>query len=94
MTAQPGQKNNKNNLEYQITGLQIESPQKWSQEFGSGVNLQFMIKGVDHMMVATLSGHKSIGLLKERYGHYGDETLRKAMTVFDEKTGFRKSPAL
>ena len=51
-------------------------------------------KGVDHMTVATLSGHKSIGLLKERYGHYGDETLRKAMAVFDEKAGFRKSPAL
>ena len=26
-------------------------------------------------------------VLKERHGHYEDETLRKAMTVFDEKRG-------
>ncbi len=26
-------------------------------------------KGVDHLTVATLSGHKSVNLLKERYGH-------------------------
>jgi integrase len=46
------------------------------------------------MTVATLSGHKSIGLLKQRYGHYEDETLRKAMTVFDEQALFHKSPAV
>ena len=51
-------------------------------------------EGVDHMTVATLSGHKSIGLLKERYGHYEDDTLRKAMTVFDKQARFRKSPAV
>jgi integrase len=40
-------------------------------------------KGVDHLTVATLSGHKDVNVLKERYGHYTDETLRKAMKVFD-----------
>jgi len=33
--------------------------------------------------VATLSGHKDVNVLKDRYGHYTDETLRKAMKVFD-----------
>ena len=40
-------------------------------------------KGVDHLTVATLSGHKDVNVLKDRYGHYTDETLRKAMKVFD-----------
>ena len=46
------------------------------------------------MTVATLSGHKSIGLLKERYGHYEDDTLRKAMTVFDKEVKSRNSSAV
>ncbi|MBI5428384.1 MAG: site-specific integrase [Nitrospinae bacterium] len=40
-------------------------------------------KGVDHMTVAELSGHKSVNLLKERYGHYDEETLKKAISVFE-----------
>jgi len=40
-------------------------------------------KGVDHLTVATLSGHKGVNLLKERYGHLTDETLRKAMSTFN-----------
>ncbi len=39
--------------------------------------------GVDHMTVATLSGHKSIDILKNRYGHFDDLTLKKAVSVFD-----------
>ena len=40
-------------------------------------------KGVDHLTVATLSGHKGVNLLKERYGHLTDETLRKAISTFN-----------
>jgi len=40
-------------------------------------------KGVDHLTVATLSGHKGVNLLKERYGHLTDETLRNAMSKFN-----------
>lgn len=38
--------------------------------------------GVDHMTVAALSGHNSIDVLKRRYGHYDDETLREAIFRF------------
>mgnify|MGYP004007654063 CR=1 FL=1 len=50
---------------------------------------------VDHMTVATLSGHKSLKVLKDRYGHYDDQTLERAMSVFDRILGLdsRKSPA-
>ncbi|MBN4077959.1 site-specific integrase [Nitrospina gracilis] len=40
-------------------------------------------KGVDHLTVATLSGHKGVNLLKERYGHLTDDTLRKAISTFN-----------
>ena len=51
---------------------------------------------VDHMTVATLSGHKSLKVLKDRYGHYDDQTLERAMSVFDRIVGLdpRKSPAV
>jgi len=51
---------------------------------------------VDHMTVATLSGHKSLKILKDRYGHYDDQTLERAMSVFDRIVGLdsRKSPAV
>ena len=40
-------------------------------------------QGVDHITVATLSGHRDVNILKERYGHLTDDTLRKAMKLFD-----------
>jgi integrase len=40
-------------------------------------------KGIDHLTVATLSGHRDVNILKERYGHYTDDTLREAMKAFD-----------
>jgi len=40
-------------------------------------------KGIDHLTVATLSGHRDVNILKERYGHYTDDTLRKAMKTFN-----------
>ena len=40
-------------------------------------------QGVDHITVATLSGHRDVNILKERYGHLTDDTLRKAMKSFD-----------
>ncbi len=40
-------------------------------------------QGVDHITVATLSGHKDVNILKERYGHLTDDTLRQAISVFD-----------
>lgn len=40
-------------------------------------------KGVDHMQVAALSGHKDLNLLKERYAHFTEETLQKAISVLD-----------
>ena len=40
-------------------------------------------KGVDHMQVATLSGHKDVNILKERYAHFTDETLQQAISVLD-----------
>ena len=51
---------------------------------------------VDHMTVATLSGHKSLKVLKDRYGHFDDQTLERAMSVFDRIVGLdsRKSPAV
>ena len=51
---------------------------------------------VDHMTVATLSGHKALKILKDRYGHYDDQTLERAMSVFDRIVGLdsRKSPAV
>jgi len=39
------------------------------------------------MTVATLSGHKSLKILKDRYGHYDDQTLERAMSVFDRIVG-------
>ncbi len=41
-------------------------------------------EGVDHLTVATLMGHSSVEMLKERYGHFGDERLRKAIDVFNQ----------
>ena len=51
---------------------------------------------VDHMTVATLSGHKSLKVLKDRYGHFDDQTLERAMSVFDRNAALnsRKSPAV
>jgi integrase len=40
-------------------------------------------RGVDHITVATLSGHKDVNILKERYGHLTDDTLKQAISVFD-----------
>lgn len=40
-------------------------------------------RGVDHLTVAALTGHRSLQILKERYGHFDDSTLKKAMSVFD-----------
>ena len=48
----------------------------------------FMLNNeVDHLTVATLMGHTSIEMLKKRYGHFGDDTLRKAVKVFDKMEG-------
>jgi integrase len=41
-------------------------------------------KGVDHMLVAALSGHKSVNVLKNRYGHYSDERLKEAVDMFED----------
>jgi len=40
-------------------------------------------QGVDHLTVAKLSGHKTLRVLKERYAHFEDRTLKKAVSVFD-----------
>jgi len=42
---------------------------------------------VDHLTVATLMGHSSVEMLKKRYGHFDDDTLRKAVKVFDKIEG-------
>ena len=48
----------------------------------------FMLNnGVDHLTVATLMGHSSVEMLKKRYGHFDDDTLRKAVKVFDKIEG-------
>ena len=39
--------------------------------------------GVDHMLVSTLSGHRSVNVLKNRYGHYSDKRLKEAVDMFD-----------
>ncbi|MBT5868875.1 MAG: site-specific integrase [Nitrospinaceae bacterium] len=45
----------------------------------------FMLNNeVDHLTVVTLMGHTSVEMLKKRYGHFGDDTLRKAVKVFDK----------
>jgi len=41
-------------------------------------------QGVDHLTVAKLSGHKTLRVLKERYAHFEDRTLQKAVSVFDK----------
>ena len=48
----------------------------------------FMLNNeVDHLTVVTLMGHTSVEMLKKRYGHFGDDTLRKAVKVFDKIEG-------
>ena len=48
----------------------------------------FMLNyGVDHLTVATLMGHSSVEMLKKRNGHFDDDTLRKAVKVFDKIEG-------
>lgn len=39
--------------------------------------------GVDHLVVAELAGHKSVAMLKARYGHISEKTLKTAISVFD-----------
>ena len=39
--------------------------------------------GEDHLVVANLMGHSSVNMLRKRYGHYGDDRLKKAMKLFD-----------
>ena len=36
------------------------------------------------MLVAALSGHKSVNVLKNRYGHYSDERLKEAVDMFED----------
>jgi integrase len=43
--------------------------------------------GVDYLTIVALMGHKSAKMLIERYGHLNDDTLRKAVKVFDEIEG-------
>ena len=43
--------------------------------------------GVDYLAIVALMGHKSAKMLIERYGHSDDDTLRKAVKVFDEIEG-------
>jgi integrase len=54
-------------------------------------------QGVDHLTVAQLSGHKTLKVLQERYAHFEDRTLKKAVSVFDNGddsvAGFGKSLA-
>ena len=40
-------------------------------------------RGEDHLVVANLMGHSSVNMLRKRYGHYGDERLKKAVKLFD-----------
>jgi len=40
-------------------------------------------RGEDHLVVATLMGHTSVQMLHKRYGHYDDDRLKKAVSVFD-----------
>ena len=53
--------------------------------------------GVDHLPVAKLSGHKTLRVPKERYAHFENRTLKKAVSVFDnfdgQGDGFGKSLA-
>ena len=45
----------------------------------------FMLnRGVDHLTIVTLMGHSGVEMLKKRYGHFDDETLRRAVRVFDQ----------
>jgi len=45
----------------------------------------FMLnRGVDHLTIVTLMGHSGVDMLKKRYGHFDDETLRRAVRVFDQ----------
>ena len=44
-------------------------------------------KGVDSLVVAELMGHSSVEMLKKRYGHFSDDTLRDAVKVFDKTEG-------
>jgi len=43
-------------------------------------------KGVDSLQIAELMGHSSVEMIKKRYGHFDDETLRRAVSVFDQST--------
>ncbi len=42
-------------------------------------------KGVDSLVIAELMGHSSVDMLHKRYGHFSDDTLKRAISVFDEK---------
>jgi integrase len=44
-------------------------------------------RGEDSLVVANLMGHTSVAMLHKRYGHFGDERLKKAVSVFDHKPG-------
>ena len=43
--------------------------------------------GVDPLMIASFMGHASLDMLLKRYGHFTDETRRKAVLKFDQKQG-------
>ena len=42
------------------------------------------------MKEATLSGHKNLNILKERYDNFTDETLQKAISILDGQTELRQ----
>ena len=39
--------------------------------------------GEDHLVVANLMAHSSVNMLRKRYGHYGDDRLKKVVKLFD-----------
>ncbi len=43
------------------------------------------------MQIAELMGHSSVEMIKKRYGHFDDETLRRAVRVFDQSKDERLS---
>jgi integrase len=44
-------------------------------------------KGVDSLVIAELMGHSSVAMLHKRYGHFSDDTLKRAVSVFDQSEG-------
>lgn len=50
-------------------------------------------RGVNPLEIATLMGHTSVDMIQKRYGHYSDDRLHKASSVWDSEDNWSQTGA-